>query len=294
MINYHASTFTWRSRHSPHPYYRYEGGFVGKFGDVYDVRSNLQASFEILDDSSGRVTEVFLGSPCRGEYTIADRNLFQVPSFEFRMAFSRHRDVRISRGTGGEKEKVDERPSTLSERYLDFKLDLRRFDRSEEVYDARQVIDSSLAGDLLNARSTYRDEARNLTVAVEYPVNLINLNDEGAQFQVCTGPVLVPDLATWDGSEVSRGFLAHVAFTSFDHVEFILRRDVEASESDREWLARPVGRDRNDLVDPDNRPTGYPPRRWQATTYNEVWALDGHNVFLRASNGQGGDAVDSR
>ena len=83
---------------------------------------------------------------------------------------------------------------------------------------------------------------------------------------------------------MSRVFLAHVAFTALDHVEFILRREVDASDADRAWLEQARGLDRNELIDPDNRPAGYPPRRWQLSTYNEVWELPATNVIVRVEN----------
>jgi hypothetical protein len=45
------------------------------------------------------------------------------------------------------------------------------------------------------------------------------------------GPVPLPDLVTWDGVCVDRMFLAELAFSDFDYIEFALRRDVEASAS---------------------------------------------------------------
>ncbi|MBI3942198.1 MAG: hypothetical protein HY326_04225, partial [Chloroflexi bacterium] len=145
-------------------------------------------------------------------------------------------------------------------------------------------VEATLANDVLNARSTYRDAERGLTVSVEYPVNLINLNEPTGEFQVCTGPIIVPDLATWDGHDVDRVFLAHVAIAAFDRVEFILRREVEAEASEREWLDKPVGRDRYELLDPNNRPPNYPPARPKPMVYNEVWAFPATNVLMRAPN----------
>ena len=46
-------------------------------------------------------------------------------------------------------------------------------------------------------------------------MDLININEEDAEFQVCTGPVVLPDLGTWDGSEVHRVFLADAAISEF-------------------------------------------------------------------------------
>ena len=172
----------------------------------------------------------------------------------------------------------------LSEAFQGHDITLRSHREVTELTTASQVVDATLANDLLNARSTYRDPARDLTIAVEYPINLININAADGEFQVCTGPVLLPDLETWDGRDVSRVFLAYAAFSHFDHVEFILRREVAAAESEREWLDQPRGRDRDELLDPGNRPPVYPSPRPRPTVFNETWALAATNVVLCAGN----------
>ncbi len=284
MINFPASTFTWKALpREPHPYYRYDGGFVGEYGAVYHVRFNIESKCEVRDDATGRVSELFGGAPCRGEYTIADRNLFTVPSSEFRLAFSRVRTLKIAARPSDEQEDTSLSDELLAERYQDHKIDIRSHRDATEITTAEEIIEATLANDMLNARSTYRDE-RGLTVSVEFPVNLINLDEAGGKFQVCTGPVIVPDLATWDGTDVRRVFLAHVALSAFDHVEFILRRVVEPAESELEWLGKVRGRSRNELIDPDNVPPGHPPRRWSVSTFNEVWELPATNVVIRSEN----------
>ena len=75
-------------------------------------------------------------------------------------------------------------------------------------------------------------------------------------------------------------FLAHVAISGFDYVEFILQREVEAAESEQEWLDKPRGSDRLELLDPNNRPPDYPPPRPRPTVFNEVWELEASNVVL--------------
>jgi hypothetical protein len=287
MIDFHRSSFQWLSNPwMPDPYYRYPGGFVGKAGEQYYVRFKLDGMTTIRDEASGQETELFIGAPCRFEYTIARRNLFQVPSAEFRLAFSRSLRLAIATRPSTEKETEQEVVSVapLREAFREHKIELRKFAGVTELGDSRAVSAATLAGDLLNARSTYRDQERGLTITVEYPVNLINLNADHSEFQVCTGPVIVPDLTTWDGSEVQRVFLAHVAFTEFDHVEFILRREVEAAPAEREWLDTPRGLDRLELIDPAHKPPNYPPLRPRPTTYNEVWEFPAHNVLLRAEN----------
>ena len=283
MIDFPRSTFTWKSHpRQPDAYFRYTGGFVGRLGQVYHVRFNIEAACVVRDEASGRTTDLFLGAPCRTEYTIASRNLFQVPSAEWRMAFSRSTRLHIARRPSGEQETASTK--LLTDAFQGHDITLRAHRDVSELTTARQVVDATLAHDLLNARSTYRDTARGLTIAVEYPVNLINLNAADGEFQVCTGPVLLPDLETWDGREVSRVFLAHAAFSHFDHVEFILRREVAAAESERKWLDQPRGRDRDELLDPENRPPVYPSPRPHPTVFNETWELPATNVVLHAEN----------
>ena len=286
MINFHASSFTWESKpHEPDLHYKYRRGMVGKVGDAYHVRFNLQSAcwirrLEAAGDDVG--TELFLGSPCRSEYTIAETNLFQIPSGEWRMPFGRRGEYSIATRPSWEPE-----PSKLSPyAWPNHRIAIRYFDGSDELTTSQQIVEASLADDLLNGHCTYRDEGRGLQVTVEFPVNLINLNVADPQFQVCTGPLLLPDLETWDedGSDVARVFVADVALSRFDRAEFILRRDVEAAASEKQWLDQPRGRDRFELLDPANPPQGYPPARPRPTVFNEVWDLQSTNVLLRVDN----------
>ena len=283
MIDFSRSTFTWHShRWRPDPYYRYAGGFVGEQGQAYHVRFGLEAGCEIRDEVSGHVTKLFVGAPCRSEYTIASRNMFQIPSGEWRMAFSDESQLSIAKRPSNEQE--DALTRKLSEIYQSYKVNVRSHSNFSELTDVGEVIDATLSGDPLNARSIYRDAERSLTITVEYPVDVMNLNVVDKEFQVCTGPIILPDLATWDGRDVKRVFLAQVAISAFDWVEFILQREVEASEEEREWLDKPRGRDRQELLDPINPPPGYPPPRPRPTVYNEVWEFEATNVVLQAEN----------
>lgn len=284
MIDFSRSTFTWHSLPwTPDPYYRWTGGFVGEPGQAYHVRFGLEASCEVRDESSGHVRRMFLGAPCRSEYTIASRNMFQIPSGEWRMAFSDESQLSIARRPSNESEEASTRK--LSEIYQSYKVDVRSHANFSELTDIGEICEATLNGDLLNARSTYRDTDRGLSISVEYPVDVMNLNvEDNQQFQVCTGPIMLPDLRTWDGNDIKRVFQAQVAISAFDWVEFILLREINASDADREWLDKPRGRDRLELRDPNNPPPNYPPARPRPTVYNEVWEFEATNVVLRATN----------
>jgi len=278
MIDFFRSTFTWKGQPwQPDPHYKWMGGFVGEHGEYYYVRFNLESRCEIRQDATGMTSECFLGSPCRSEYTIAKRNLFQIPSNEWRMAFSRKSSLTIANRPSTETEPSS--ADSLAERFQDHTIDIRNFDRTQALSDDRAIVDATLANDVMSVFTTYKD--RGFTVTLEYPVNLININAETPQFQVCTGPILLPDLATWNGEEVTRVFVADVAITAFDWVEFILRREVDAAPEERVWLDQPRGRDRLELNDADNPPTDYPPARPKPQVFNETWEMEATNVVNR-------------
>lgn len=284
MINFPRSTFTWQIHPwVPDPYYKWAGGFVGKPGQVYHVRFDLDARCLLRDGQGREVAEYFLGAPCHAEYTIADSNLFQIPSAEWRLAFSRTHSLPVARRPSTEAEEA--RAAPLSRGFRDWRLNLRAFAGEKVLAEVGAIAEATLAGAALNARSSYTDARTGLEVEVEYPVNVMNLNVADGEFQVCTGPVLLPDLATWDGSQVHRVFLAQAAFSRFDRVEFLLRREVEAAPGERVWLDQPRGRDRLELSDPAKQPPGYPPPRPQPTVFNETWELEGRNTVVEAVEG---------
>ena len=281
MINFSRSSFTWKAHPwKPDPYYKWPGGFVGEHGQVYHVRFTLEARCVLRDSGGAGLAELFLGAPCRSEYTIASENLFQIPSGEWRMPFSRSSIPAIAQRPSTEPEAVSAR--SLADAYQDYTIDIRSYPASEALEEVDAIVASTFAGDAQNARSVYQDEASGIEVELEYPINVMNLNADDGQYQVCTGPVLLPDLATWDGSDVHRVFVAHAAFSRRDRVEFILRRPVQAAPEERAWLDVPRGRDRLELLDPSNPPLGYPPERAQPLVYNEIWDLAAHNAVLRA------------
>ena len=283
MIDFSRSTFTWKSHPwQPDPYYRYTGGFVGEPGQVYHVRYNLEAHCEIRNSDGKAVSELFLGAPCRSEYTIAKRNMFQIPSGEFRMAFSRNRRLSIAESPSTKLN--NPAPDSLEERFQEHRIDVRNHLNATGLTSAKQIVEATLRNDLLNARSEFREPNSAFSISLEFPVNLINLNQEDEEFQVCTGPVLLPDMRTWDGKDVTRVFVAHAAFTDFDFTEFILRQNVEVSDKVKSWLDKPRGRDRQELLDPAKKPKGYPPRRPRPHVYNEVWERESANMIFAAPN----------
>jgi hypothetical protein len=240
---------------------------VGRHGQAYHVRFTLQASCTVEHPDTERPVEIFLGSPCRSEYTIAKRNLFQIPNGEWRMAFSRTHKVDIARSLDDTDIASAE---DLNVAFAGHDIDIRDHVAPEELRDADSITRSTLKNDILNGRSVYKDQESGFRVTLEYPVNVMNLNPANEEWQVCTGPIIVPNMRSLDGSQIGSVYLAHVAISAFDHVELIFRRPVEVSEEAAGWLDQPRGRDRLELLDPESPPSSYPPGRPRPNVYHDV------------------------
>jgi len=280
VINYARSAFTWESHPwQPDPHYKWASGFVGEPGQAYHVRFTLQASCLVQHHDAAEPVEIFLGSPCRSEYTIARRNLIQIPNGEWRMAFSRSHKIDIASSLD---DHVPTAATRLHDAFAGHTIDIRHHDGATELHDAESVCKATLANDALNARSTYLDQDTGCQVTLQYPVNVMNLNVADGEWQVCTGPVIVPDLASWDGSQITRVHVAHVAISAFDHVELVFRRPVEVTDEVASWLDQARGRDRLELHDLAEPPPGHPVKRPRPTVYHDVRELAAENVILAA------------
>ena len=278
MIDFNRSFITWTIDWAePDPVHAFPGGFVGEPVEVTTSRLQIDAGCEIVDEARGAACTVYLTAPCRSEFIIADDNLFQVPNGEFRAAVSDAFTIPIAAEPSWQDEGTRRQP--VGERFAELAIDVRTHDAVALASDDA-VVAASLAGARLNARSTYRDDARGLTVTVEYPIKLINLHAGGGRYQVCTGAVALPDLTTWGGAGIDRVFAAHAAFTAADHVEFILRRGIDVAEPELAWAAAVRGRDRYERRD-SSEPVDRPHPR--AAGYYETWELAAVNTVLRAS-----------
>ena len=281
MIDFSRSFLTWTNHpFEPDPIYKYPGGLLAADGDVVSVRLKADARLEINPDQ-GEMFTCYVIAPCRPEYTIVTENLFQVPSGEYRAVFSDSLSVPIGRRPSTEPEQVHRR--RISENKAAFDVDIQQFSQTEMLKTAADVIAATRDAALMNATCSYRDEARCLTVTVEFPIELVNYDEATEIFQVCTEPLVVPDLETWDGAGLDRVFLAGVAFSTFDRVEFILRREIEPDARELAWYHQVRGRDRNEVREGAAEPEGTKRIRPKPLVFNEVWTRKAEITISRVS-----------
>ena len=282
MIDFGRSYFTWKSHPwQRDPYYKYQGGFVGRIGAVHQVRIQLEAACTLTHSETGQRDELFLLTPCRAEYTIVTENFFQIPNGEFRVVFGREHGVPLAYKSTSQPDQL--KRYKIAEQFADFSMKVRSVDGARTLTAPQEVIAATMADDLMNGRTTYRDEETGVQVILEFPIKLINLQQDEKLFQVCMGWVPLPDLTTWDGISVNRVFLADIAFRGLDYMEFLLLQRVEVAQREKAWMDAVRGRDRLELHDPNKKLPGYPPPRPRPLVYHELVRQDVNTVILAAN-----------
>ena len=281
MIDFSRSFLTWTHHpFTPDPIYKFPGGLLADQGDVVSVRLKADARLEVRPDH-GMPFTCYVIAPCRTEYTIVTENLFQIPSGEFRGVYSDSIRIPIAKRPSFEKEHV--RRSPISEGFAGFTIDIHHFQTSDPVLTAPDVITATKDAALMNATCVYRKEDLGLTITVEFPIELINYDESNETFQVCTEPLILPDLTTWDGTGLDRVFLAAVAFSTFDQAEFILRREINADETELPWYHEVRGRDRHEVHKGATASTQHRLQRPLPLVFNEVWTQKTDITITRAS-----------
>ena len=256
-----------------------------------NARIPIDCRCTITESGSDREYAYVLGVNCKTERVGVDRDIWTDPNADFVPIMSTEEFLMIktfarvgtrvrlfppSRGA-----QPDRQRGRVADAFDSLRIDIH-YTEGEVLMTNERIVGAVLGNERLVGKTTLKNERYSCTL--EYPMKTINANERDGIYQPDTGPVILPDLDTWDGEEVHRVFAAHAAITSFDHVEFILRREIEPADAEKAWLDKPRGRDRHELLDPNRKPAGYPPPRPRPTVYNETWELDAVNTVTAAEN----------
>jgi len=205
-----------------------------------------------LSGPDGAPRRFVLTCPCIGEHMYLPAGLIQQPPFEFLMVAEHRREYAILRrhvaatATGDPREthRLGEAMSTRSGVpapvvALDVSLATHAHVRPAASHaDLRAALD---AGWPVVGRTTYLAADGQTNVALEYPVKVLNVAVDRPQWQVDTGPVLVPDLSeggTADSEPLAGRFdLAFLVYNTWDRAEIALRRPTVLVEGEGQHVA---------------------------------------------------------
>jgi hypothetical protein len=221
-----------------------------------NARILLESTCRITDSRDGRTRLFVEGASCKTERVGVQKDIWMQPNADFIPIASEERILVVKtyarqgdaiplwpEGRGLQNERQEE---SIEDAYSGFSIDLAEVD-AEALPDAQAIVNASLAGDRLVARTTIADGP--YTAVIEYPVKTINANERDWIYQTDTGPHLYPDLTREPDDLLGGMNLAFSAFNVPGWIEFIVRVPTQITSDVLVWhYSQPVRRDaRNEM-----------------------------------------------
>jgi len=189
-----------------------------------NARIQVEACCEIT--AAGRTEPFWLVASCKAENTYAEQELFMQPNYDFYMIYSQQ-GYRINR-VGMPYDLSAGEVGLISERFEAVHFGIRSVD-AQRCESPADVVDATLQGRVLVGQTTLSSSDGEFTAVLQYPVKTMNVHRDPADFQVDTGPVLLPDMDS--ASTALEAFsVAFIAWRAPDWAEFILQQPVPATE----------------------------------------------------------------
>ena len=199
------------------------------------VRILLDSRCWITDDS-GEEREYNMLSPCRTEWMYRSDVLWHVPNYEFAGVYSDtewmagHIKAGDVNEFGGDWRVAE----PIEGRFKEFNTIVRHHPKAEKLENHKQVVEATLEGLPIVARTDLLSYDGKTRATVEYPVKTMNVQIERGRMQVDTGPLIYPDFQSDEQSEIRKLQFAYVCYNTDDVAEFVLRGPVPVTVDGRQ------------------------------------------------------------
>ena len=186
----------------------------------------------VISDPAKKTTRTYYqcGS-CKSENTCPPRNLFHTDNYDFLPVFGDTDCVIFRRTVNVRGEYRSVRP--VAEAWGGTTPALRTF-QGKVLANVREISAAMTAGMPLVTQTELRDEKTGRTAVIECPVKTINWIRDKGEWQVDTGPVLLPDLTAPPEQWSRKLRLAYVAFNAFDWAELIVEEPTPVLQAGKE------------------------------------------------------------
>ena len=200
------------------------------------ARIQLEAIADVIDEETGVSEQFVLIAPCRSEWVYAEKQMFQIPSREYRNIYSLTEERQMGRAITDDG--ASQRGHPVSDTFRSLEIDIVRFPRGR-VLDTPAAVNEATGDNVpLIGRTRISEPERGLSYVLEYPIKTMNFRPENSSFQVDTGPLLVPDFDSGEPRTIDRLEMAHVVYNRLDYAEFILRRPTPINDEQGRELTR--------------------------------------------------------
>jgi len=215
----------------------YGKSFVCFSGPLNAARFWIESHTRVINQETALTEDYYQCGACKAENTWASRGksspfLFMEDNHDYTPVF------------GSEVSVVFRRKAYLNQRYKEvisefkvFGKPVRRIRFADEqrlLNTSAEICRAGREGYPLVGRTEIGDETGGWKAIIEYPIKTININSDRNLFQVDTGPIAWPDLASRDGKSADTISLAFIAYDSFSSADFIIEAPTQIKQEGRE------------------------------------------------------------
>jgi sialidase-1 len=197
----------------------YGRSFVNTKASWNSPRFWVESRCRVIDKGASKTAEYLQCGLCKAERTFAHRDLFAKDNYDFLPVFSADEGIIFRRHVRVGSPYRDVRP--ISEWWEGTEPRLRRI-RGRALTSPDEVFAAMQDGNLIVGQTEIRDEESGRVAVIEYPIKTINFERDRKDWQVDTGPVLLPDLSAPPDEWSQSVRLAHIAFRTPFWVDFIV------------------------------------------------------------------------
>jgi hypothetical protein len=196
----------------------YGRSFIIGNGPANEVRFWVESRTRLIDERTGTYEDYLQCGSCKSENTFAEKDLFQEVNYDFLPVFGPQWGVVFRRQAQLEENYHEIRPAAEWWNGQEYHL---QEGKARELASNAEILEATYTNVPIIAQVEIADTGSGLRAFVECPVKTMNTNRERLQYQVDSGPVMLPDLERHERS-VEGLRLAYVAFNVPQFADFVV------------------------------------------------------------------------
>jgi len=197
----------------------YGRSFVNTKAPWNSPRFWVESRCRVIDRQADKTVEYLQCGLCKAERTFAYRALFADDNYDFLPVFSADEGIIFRRKVRVGEPYRDVRP--IDKWWGGTEPHLRTF-HGRALTSPDEIFAAMQQGKPIVGQTELRDEKTGRVAVIEYPIKTINFERDKKDWQVDTGPVILPDLSAPPDQWAHAFKLAHIAFRTPYWADFIV------------------------------------------------------------------------
>ena len=200
-----------------------------------NARTPIDCILELTDPATGESDRLSLGAPCKTEYVGVPTDMWMPQNADMLPILGDATFLQVKTyqaagmgiplwppGSGIQPERM------FADRAEAFDDVFARWVETDAdpLPTPKDIVDATLEGRRLAVHATF--ELNGLQARLDMPVKCLNVNERDWEYQIDSGPIIVPFEPRGEAGLISTAQLAFVASNRFDYAEFLVRTPTDA------------------------------------------------------------------